>query len=430
MNRPLSSDRPSLWRVTSRNQLHFAPLQHDIDVDLVVVGGGICGLSTALHAAENNLTVAVLEAEVVAWGATGRNAGFVVPNFAKVDPDQILAQLGKESGEALIQFAGGSADLVFRLIEQHQIDCHAKQSGWLQPAHSKAAFERVKSRVAQWQRQRRPAVLLSSKEIEVTAGLKDYVGGWLDRSGGVVNPVEYAYGLAAAATGKGARIFEKSRVRTIARSGGRWRLECGEGAVVADRVVLATNAYSGDLSPPLSQTYFPVRVFQMATRPLPRAVRNTLLPDDQCASDTRRNLFTLRFDADNRLISGGMCVFPAGAEDRVPEAIRKRLARHLDMPDLPEIEFSWSGMAAVEPNFLPRLVNLGPGMVAAFACNGRGVAMTTMMGRFLSQWAARVPPAPYPVPDTSPVPIPFHRFMKYAPNALLPWSMVRDFLDG
>ncbi|WP_309139279.1 FAD-dependent oxidoreductase [Ensifer sp. ENS05] len=429
MSPEIPAERRSLWRVTSRNRTAFETLQSKVEVDLVVVGGGICGLSTALHAAEANLSVAVLEAEVVAWGASGRNAGFVVPNFAKADPDQIIAQLGSDSGEALVQFAAGSADLVFRLVERHRINCHAKQSGWLQPAHSPGAFERVKSRVAQWQRHRRPATLLSGTDLETTAGLHGYVGGWLDPSGGVLNPVEYAYGLAAAAAGKGAKIFEDSQVRSITRQGDRWRLECLRGAVVAERVVLATNAYSGDLLPPLSQTYFPVRVFQMATRPLPQAIRETLLPADQCASDTRRNLFTLRFDADNRLISGGMCVFPVGADERVPAAIRQRLARHLGMRNLPEIEFSWSGTAAVQPNFLPRLVNMAPGVLAAFACNGRGVAMTTMMGRFLSQWASKTAPFP-PVPDTPPEAIPFHRFMKYAPNVLLPWSMVRDYFES
>lgn len=430
MSPAASRDSPSLWRANNGNTVSYDRLQADLDVDLVIVGGGICGLSTALHAVEKRLSVVVLEANVVAWGATGRNAGFVVPNFAKRDPDDILASLGRDSGEALIDFARGSADLVFRLIKQHQIECHAKQSGWYQPAHSPAAFEKVRSRVAQWQRYGRPVALLSGQELTAETGLRGYQGGWQDASGGVVNPVEYAYGIAAAASEQGARIFESSRVRSMARNGRRWRVETAEGSVTAERVVLATNAYGGDLSPPLSQTYIPLRVFQIATRPLSTEMRRDLLPGDQCASDTRRNLFTLRFDADNRLISGGMCVFPPGAENRVPIAIHRRLAHHLDMPELPEIEYSWSGMAAVDTDFLPRLVDLGSGMVAAFACNGRGVAMSTAMGKFLSEWAARTPPSPYPVPDSLPEPIPFHGLMKYAPNALLPWSMVRDYLDS
>ncbi|MGX7871696.1 FAD-dependent oxidoreductase [Mesorhizobium sp. ORM6] len=89
----------SLWHAISRGRRQRSPLHGEIGVDLAIVGGGFAGLSTALHAAGKSLSVAVLEAESIAWGATGRNAGFVVPNFAKMDPDSILAHLGPERGE-------------------------------------------------------------------------------------------------------------------------------------------------------------------------------------------------------------------------------------------------------------------------------------------------------------------------------------------
>src|ERR1051325_7594038 len=89
----------SLWHAVSPNSRDRPALHDEINVDLAIVGGGFAGLSTALHAAENGISVAVLEAEIIAWGATGRNAGFVVPNFAKMDPDNIIGHLGPERGE-------------------------------------------------------------------------------------------------------------------------------------------------------------------------------------------------------------------------------------------------------------------------------------------------------------------------------------------
>ena len=111
----------SLWHAHGRNRRDRPVFKDTLDVDLAIVGGGFSGLSAALHAAEKGLSVAVLEAEVIAWGATGRNAGFVVPNFAKMDPDNITALLGPERGERLIDLACGSGDLVFDLIRRHAI---------------------------------------------------------------------------------------------------------------------------------------------------------------------------------------------------------------------------------------------------------------------------------------------------------------------
>ncbi len=197
----------------------------------------------------------------------------------------------------------------------------------------------------------------------------------------------------------------------------------------AGKVLIATNAYGGTLNPTLRQTYFPLKVFQIATAPLPREIRQRLLPGGQGVGDTRRNLFTFRFDSENRLISGGMHILGAGADTRVPRTIWRRLARHLDLPELPPLDHSWSGMAAVEPDFLPRLVDLGPGMIAGFACNGRGIAMTTAMGKVLADWAAGTDARDLALPFAPPAPIPFHGLLRHAPNMLLAWGILRDRLD-
>ncbi|MER9450745.1 FAD-dependent oxidoreductase [Mesorhizobium sp. M0254] len=419
----------SLWHAVSRNRRDRGTLQGGLDVDLAIVGGGFSGLSTALHAAEKGLSVAILEAEFLAWGATGRNAGFVVPNFAKRDPNDIIAELGPERGGRLVDFAAGSADLVFGLIKRHGIECDAVQNGWIQPAHSSAALEKTRSRAEQWAARGRPTVALDAMAVTELTGIDGYAGGWMDRSGGVLNPVEYARGLADAAEKAGARIFEQTRVASIDRAADGWTLTTASGAVRAGKVVIATNAYGGALNRTLARTYIPLKVFQIATAPLSRAIRARLLPGGQGVGDTRRNLFTCRFDGQNRLISGGMHVVGAGAETRMPQTIWRRLARHLDLPDLPPLAYSWTGVAAVVPDFLPRLIDLGPGLIAGFACNGRGIAMTTVMGKVLADWASGTDARYLPLPFAPPAPIPLHNLVRYAPNMLLPWSILRDRLD-
>ncbi|MBZ9906481.1 FAD-binding oxidoreductase [Mesorhizobium sp. BR115XR7A] len=424
-----SANGTSLWHAISRDRRKRPALSGNLDVDLAIVGGGFSGLSTALHAAGKGLSIAVLEAEIIAWGATGRNAGFVVPNFARMDPDSILAHLGPERGERLIDFAAGSADLVFGLIRRHGIDCDAVQNGWIQPAHSPAALEKVKSRADQWARRGRPVVTLDRQEVEALTGARGYVGGWMDRSSGVLNPVAYARGLADAAEKAGAKIFEHTPVTSIDRVADGWALQTRLGLVRTAKVLIATNAYGGSLDPLLRRTYIPLKVFQIATAPLPQEIRTRLLPGGQGVGDTRRNLFTFRFDADNRLISGGMHILGAGADTRVPQTIWRRLGRHLDLPDLPPLAYSWSGMAAVEPDFLPHLLDLGPGLIAGRACNGRGIAMTTAMGKVLADWAAGTEARDLPLPFAPPAPIPFHALLRHAPNMLLGWSILRDRMD-
>ena len=423
------SQPATLWHTTTAPVALRPPLTEDVEADLIIVGGGFTGLSCALHAAEAGLRCVLLEAQQIAWGASGRNAGFVVPNFARMDPAAILDRLGPEAGARLIAFAAGSADLVFALIRRHAIDCDAQQNGWIQPAASAAAVAATTARARQWQAEGRPAEILDAETVTRLTGARGYLGGWIDYSGGGLNPVAYARGLARAAEAAGARIAEDSAVLSLSPGPGGWCVRTAAATLHAPRVVVATNAYGGDLLPATAHSHLPLQVFQIATRPLPHALRTRLLPGNQSVSDSRRNLFTFRFDAQNRLISGGMHVLSAGAERRVPRAIHRRLAHLLDLPDLPPIEFAWSGMAAVMPDFLPHLMEPAPGLIVPVACNGRGIAMTTALGPGLAAWATGAPAAGIGLPSGPPRPIPWHGLARYAPNLLLPLAMLRDRMD-
>ena len=305
-------------------------------------------------------------------------------------------------------------DLVFDLIRRHGIDCQAQQAGWIQTAHTAEAFARLQARARAWQALGRPADILAATEVQKMTGVQGYKGGWIDRSGGVLNPVAYARGLARAAAAAGAQMFEASAVQQLTRSGEGWHARTASALLQARRVVLATNAHADGLIAGLRRSFFPLQVFQIATEPLPASARSRLLPGGQGMADTRRNLFTCRFDADNRLISGGMPILGLGADRRVPRAIHRRLSRMLDLPDLPPLAFHWSGHAAVMPDFLPVLFDLAPGLVAGFACNGRGIAMTTRLGQDLAQWAEGAPLATLSVPSRKLAPIALHGLMQHA----------------
>ncbi|MDB5665746.1 FAD-binding oxidoreductase [Cypionkella sp.] len=420
----------TLWHATAAPAALRPKATGEITADLLVIGGGFAGLSTALHAAEAGLRVVLLEAEQIASGATGRNAGFVVPNFAKVDPEGVRATLGESKGNQLVQMAAGSADLVFDLIKRHAISCDAVRSGWIQPSHSPTALDRAKDRVRQWSAEGRPVEFLTAAAVQNLTGAQGWLGGWIDHSGGVLNPVSYARGLARAAETEGAQLHENSRVTALTATPEGWQARTETATIQAARVVVTTNAYADGLIPGLAHSFFPLKVFQIATQPLPQSIRERLLPGGQCVSDSRRNLFTFRFDAANRLITGGMHILGLGADARVPKAIRRRMAQMLKLADLPPLDYAWSGMAAVMPSFLPRLIAPAPGLIAGIACNGRGIAMTTAMGRELALWAAGTPAEALAIPVGPPAPIPLHALMRHAPNALLPISQLRDRIES
>ena len=427
------ADPPTLWHQTAPPLAPFPALSGSVEADLAVIGGGFSGLSTALHAARAGLSVRLIEADRIAWGASGRNAGFVVPNFAKLDPSDVRARLGEARGERLVRMAAGSADLVFDLIAHHQIACDPVRAGWIQPSHSEGALTKARDRVAQWAAEGRPVEFLDAAQVEALTGVSGWRGGWIDRSGGTINPVGYARGLARAAVAAGARLHEASPATGLVHEGHAWRITTPNGTIHARRVVLATNAYAANaatLWPGLARSFFPLRVFQIATEPLDPADAARLLPGRQAVSDSRRNLFTFRFDAGNRLITGGMHILSPGAGERVPRRILARMARALGLDPPPRLAFAWSGLAAVSPDFLPRVIELAPGLIAGFACNGRGIALTTAMGAELAAWAAGRPADDLALPSVGLHPIPFHGLSRLAPNALLPFSMARDRMES
>ena len=282
----------SVWAATATPASPYQSLSRDTQVDVAVVGAGFTGLSCALHLAERGYKVAVLDAFEPGWGASGRNGGQIIAGL-KHDPDELESTFGPRLGKAMVREFGAGADLVSSLVERYAIACDLRRTGWIQGAHGPKAFESVvRPRFEQWKARGVDARLLGREETASLIGSDAgaYCGGWLDPRGGVLQPLSYARGLAAGAMSKGAAIYAGTPARRLLSNGSGWKIETDGPSISAGKVVLATNAYTDDLWPGLRQTVIPVTSFQIATKPLPAGMRQTLLPGGQGVSDTRRLL--------------------------------------------------------------------------------------------------------------------------------------------
>jgi glycine/D-amino acid oxidase-like deaminating enzyme len=394
--------------------------------DVAIVGGGYTGVSAALHLAEGGASVIAIDAGEPGGAASGLNGGQVNPGL-KQDPEEILAIFGREAGERLIDFAGGTADVVFSLITRHGIDCDATRVGWIQPAHSAEAFETVKRRADQWQRRGAPLEVLDRASTAELLGTDRYHGAGLDRRAGGIQPLSYARGLARAAIAAGASIFGRTRAVAIDRRNGSFRVTTGLGpSIEAPRVLLATNGYTDTLWPRLRETLIAVNSFQIATAPLPDGLASGILPRAHVASDTRKLLRYFRRDATGRFLMGGRGPF---AEPEGP-ADFKHLVRAVEdlYPALRGVdyEFHWSGRVALTRDFLPHLHEPVPGLLAFLGCNGRGVGLGTAMGMAIGKHLLAPSSSPLPIPITSLRPIPFHGLQRLYVASVIAYYRLLD----
>ena len=407
----------SLWASTAPAAPPTAAVEGEVRADVAIIGGGYTGLACALAVAQGGAKAIVLEADVIGYGASGRNNGQVIPNLSRIDPDDVPGRIpeaagGKAKGEELVQLVADSAKLTFDLIGKHSIDCEAVQNGWVQPMHSPGRMKLAEKRVKAWARRGAPVELLDAKGVEAITGSKFWYGGWENATGGKLNPLGLVRGLARAAIGAGAVVHTQSPVTSVERRGNAWHVKTARGTVAADKVVIATHAYgdtfAGSLWPSLMQTVFPVRSHQMATRPYPEEVRASVLPEDHACSDSQGDLHFFRWDAHGRLVTGAALAVALGWRERAPARAAERLQKVFPQLGRPTFDYVWHGYIGITWDRLPHCHELAPGVLAFVGCNGRGVALATSIGTELARAMLGTKVTDLPMPFTPLEPFPAH----------------------
>jgi glycine/D-amino acid oxidase-like deaminating enzyme len=418
-----------VWVTQAVRRPHAAPVQANENVDLAIVGGGFMGLASAWHAAKQGLGVHVVEAGRIGGGASGLNGGQVIPGL-KYDPEWLVGHFGSARGEAVIQFAAGTADAVFDLIHNEKLDVPHNRNGWIQACHTEAAMQAAVARHRQWAARGADVALLDAAGIEKRVGTANYHGGFLDRRAGTVNPLAFTFELARIAGAAGAKISENTECLRLEKRGDGWILFLAGGATIrTKKVILATNAYSGNLVPGLAQSLVALHSFQVATEPLSDRIGRDILPEGQAVSDSRRILVYYRRTADKRLILGGRgpMAMPRHVDDWAH--LERAMVRLFPLLSGVRIEKRWYGRVAMTPDHLPHIHEPQKGLLTVVGCQGRGIGLMTAASKRVVDYLVHGDPDALPLPITPIRPIPLHRFRRIGVGALIAWYRMLDAIE-
>jgi glycine/D-amino acid oxidase-like deaminating enzyme len=419
----------SLWVAATPPGPDLPELLGTTEADVIVIGGGFTGLSTALHLREAGVDVTVVEAMEPGWGASGRNNGQVIPTLSRPDPDDIVARHGA-AGERFVALLRDSASTLFDLARRYQIQAEQEQAGWIQPVHSPGRIGIAERRVRQWSKFGASVELLSRDQTRQILGSDAWFGGFWNKSGGHINPLALSRGLARVVLERGGRIFARSPAISFRRHNGRWVVTTEKGEISGRALIVATNAYTGQFSkslmPAMAHEVMPVLSWQMATQPLSEAARNTIIPGRQAMSDTHGELYFARYDARHRLVTGGAVIGPGNKPERLKVIVAERLRRLWPQIGRVEFDYVWNGYVGMTTDFLPRIHRLGPDAYGWTGCNGRAVALSIALGDELSKAVRGVPENDLALPFTDPAPIVAHGLLRRLAPLMLMLYRQRD----
>jgi glycine/D-amino acid oxidase-like deaminating enzyme len=374
------------WRSAAVEQIAFPPLTDNITVDLVVIGGGFTGLNAARVAAREGLRVCLIEAETIGHGGSGRNVGLVNAGLW-LPPDQIKETLGDTRGERLINDLGVGPDRVFDLIKSYEIQCDARRNGTLHLAHSSQAISDLRAREEQWKNRGVPVTLLDAQTTARHVGSDMYHGALFDARAGVIQPLDYARGLARAAANKGVQIHEKTAAVRIEWDD-IWQVTTGDGHVRASKLLIATNAYNKLTSATRVYETSIVSYFQCVSQKIAQRDFDTILSDHHGCWDTALIMSSFRKTRDNRLVFGAMGETSGTLGRYIHDGWAQRAIQRI-FPNLRiELSQSWSGRIAMTKKKIPDIMRLGKDGYAIFGYSGRGIAPGTVLGEQFGKYSA------------------------------------------
>ena len=374
----------SSYYVSSANKKNDYPqLSDENESDICIIGAGYTGLSAALHLAEKNYSVTLLEAEKIGWGASGRNGGQVCQDH-NMGHAELSQKFGADVADSLWDMSLESVDLVKSLINKHNIKCDLK-SGVMSVAVKPAYAKSMASDANYINKKLKYDALhyVDKNEVAEMLGTKSYHAGNYWTEAAHLHPLNYALGLADAAQKAGVKIYENSRV-TSYTSGKGAQVNTKEGVVKTKYILLACNGYLGKLEPRIAGKIMPINNFILATEALPEELCRKINRDDIAVADSNFVVNYFRMSADNRMLWGGGENYTSKFPKDIPGFVQKYMFNfYPELKDV-KIDYGWGGTLAVTMNRMPYFDRIEENLFVAQGYSGHGVALATLGGKLMA----------------------------------------------
>ena len=372
-------------------------LTFDVDVDVCVVGAGLAGLTVAREVARRGWSVAVLEANRVAWAASGRNTGFVLPGFQE-DHERMIERIGLDQTKELWALSEQGLAYVRRAIDEIGMPGVEPVPGWLTVSKTDESGRESRTEVERLRWIGAEVEAWSTERVREVLPNRRYFSAVHFPTAFHIHPLNYALGLAAAAEAAGARIFQHTPAISIDPAGVRKRILTPSALVRAGQVVLAGNTHIAALMPELAGTLLPLTSHVAVTEPLGPKLAEAITYQG-AISDTRSANFHYRIvDGDRLMWAGGGEPF-ARSTGRVAESFKAAIMRTYPQLDGVEIASSWSGVMGFTMHRMPQIGEVSPGLWIASGFGGHGLNTSAIAGNLVARaiadsddhWRAFVP---------------------------------------
>ena len=372
----------SYYAATIAEPTDFPSLHGSANADICVIGAGFTGISTALTLAERGYRVAVVEANRVGWGASGRNGGQLIGGIS--GENKLAAKVDQALQDVIWQLRWRGHEIIHQRVEQHHISCDLK-TGYMDVAIKKrhladleAYFEELAERQFPY-----PFRMVDKQEVSQLLGTDAYIGGLVNERDGHLHPLNLCLGEARIAKQLGVTIYEQSPVIRI-EHGSRPAVVTEGGRVQADAVVLAGNVYHELERSHLSGLIFPAGSFIIATEPLTAEQFATINPNDLAVCDSNYVLDYFRLSADNRLLFGGRCNYSGREPRSIKDTMLPRMVKIFPQLDGVRIDYQWGGKIGIVINRIPLLGRIDGNVYYAQGYSGHGVNASHVAGEIIA----------------------------------------------
>ena len=374
----------SFYAATAVGVRDYPILDDDRQADVCVIGGGFTGLSAALNLAERGLSVVLLEAERVGFGASGRCGGLVGSGQRK-EVLETEEMFGFERSKLLWDFAEMAKQEIRDRVEKHDIACDL-QHGQLLGVHKKRYLgEARKEADVLAERYDYPhCVAMNAEETRARVATMSFLEGMYDSEAMALHPLNFSLGLARAAAEAGVRIYEQSRVLSYSQTDPAV-VKTASGSVNASFVVLACNGYLGKLEPRVAGKIMPINNFMVATEPLEESRAKALINGRFGVHDTRFVVNYFRMSDDHRLIFGGGENYRAGFPSDIKNFVRPNMLKLFPQLRDVGIDYGWGGTLSVTVNRLPHVGRLQPNVFFGQGYSGHGISTATFAGKLIAE---------------------------------------------